>query len=133
MKCAIDGVKTVEVVSREVIIGKLCASVSKKTIWIIRANYVSLYVYVFIMDTKLTLKLDKFVIEQAKEYASSQNRSLSRIIESYLKSLINRENLIKEDDIKISPFVKSMSTGIKIPADLDYKSEILNHLEEKHK
>lgn len=92
-----------------------------------------MYVYVFIMDTKLTLKLDKFVIEQAKEYASSQNRSLSRIIESYLKSLINRENLIKEDDIKISPFVKSMSTGIKIPADLDYKSEILNHLEEKHK
>jgi len=92
-----------------------------------------LYVYVFIMDTKLTLKLDKLVIEQAKEYASSQNRSLSRIIESYLKSLINRENLIKEDDIKISPFVKSMSTGIKIPADLDYKSEILNHLEEKHK
>ncbi|PKP44108.1 MAG: hypothetical protein CVT96_02890 [Bacteroidetes bacterium HGW-Bacteroidetes-13] len=85
------------------------------------------------MDTKLTLKLDKLVIEQAKEYASSQNRSLSRIIESYLKSLINRENLIKEDDIKISPFVKSMSTGIKIPADLDYKSEILNHLEEKHK
>ncbi len=92
-----------------------------------------MYVYVFIMDTKLTLKLDKLVIEQAKEYASSQNRSLSRIIESYLKSLINRENLIKEDDIKISPFVKSMSTGIKIPADLDYKSEILNHLEEKHK
>ncbi|MDZ4148912.1 MAG: DUF6364 family protein [Flavobacteriaceae bacterium] len=85
------------------------------------------------MDTKLTLKLDKFVIEQAKEYASSQNRSLSRIIESYLKSLINRENLIKEDDIKISPFVKSMSTGIKIPVDMDYKSEILNHLEEKHK
>lgn len=85
------------------------------------------------MNTKLTLKLDKFVIEQAKEYASSQQRSLSRIIESYLKSLINRENLTDENDIKISPFVKSMSTGIKIPADLDYKSEILNHLEEKHK
>jgi hypothetical protein len=85
------------------------------------------------MDTKLTLKLDKLVIERAKEYASSQNRSLSRIIESYLKSLINQENLINEDDIKISPFVKSMSTGVKIPADLDYKSEILNHLEEKHK
>jgi len=85
------------------------------------------------MGAKLTLKLDKFVIEQAKEYASSQNRSFSRIIESYLKSLINRENLIKENDIKISPIVKSMSTGIKIPADLDYKSEILNHLQEKHK
>lgn len=85
------------------------------------------------MDTKLTLKLDKFVIEQAKEYASNQKRSLSRIIESYLKSLINRDNKNDESDIEISPFVKSMSTGVKIPADLDYKKEILNHLEEKHK
>ena len=92
-----------------------------------------MHVYIFIMDTKLTLKLDKFVIEQAKKYASSQKRSLSRIIETYLKSLINRENLNNEDDIKISPFVKSMSTGINIPADIDYKSEILTHLEEKHK
>lgn len=85
------------------------------------------------MDTKLTLKLDKFVIEQAKEYASNQKRSLSRIIESYLKSLINRDNKNDESDIEISPFVKSISTGIKIPADLEYKKEILNHLEEKHK
>jgi hypothetical protein len=85
------------------------------------------------MDTKLTLKLDKFVIEQAKEYASSQKRSLSRIIESYLKSLINRNEKENESDIEISPFVKSMSTGVNIPADLDYKSEFLNHLIEKHK
>jgi len=76
--------------------------------------------------------LDKLVIEQAKVYASSQKRSLSRIIESYLRSLVDRENEKNENDIEISPFVKSMSTGIKIPADLDYKSEILNHLEEKH-
>ena len=85
------------------------------------------------MDTKLTLKLDKFVIEQAKIYAASHKRSLSRIIESYLKSLINRDKNDDETDIEISPFVKSMSIGIKIPADLDYKSEILDHLEEKHK
>ncbi len=85
------------------------------------------------MDTKLTLKLDKFVIEQAKEYASVHKRSLSRIIESYLKSLINRDKKEDESDIEISPFVKSISTGIKIPADLDYKSEMLKHLEDKHK
>jgi hypothetical protein len=85
------------------------------------------------MDTKLTLKLDKFVIEQAKEYASSQKRSLSRIIESYLRSLINRNKNDNEPDFEISPFVKSMSTGVNIPADLDYKSEILNHLIEKHR
>ena len=85
------------------------------------------------MDTKLTLKLDKFVIEKAKEYASSHKRRLSRIIESYLKSLINRDKDDNESDIEISPFVKSMSTGVNIPADLDYKSELLNHLIEKHK
>lgn len=85
------------------------------------------------MDTKLTLKLDKFVIEQAKEYASSHKRSLSRIIESYLRLLINRDKNDDESNFEISPFVKSMSTGVNIPADLDYKSEILNHLIEKHK
>ena len=85
------------------------------------------------MDTKLTLKLDKFVIEQAKIYASSHNRSLSRIIESYLRTLINRDKNDDESDFEISPFVKSMSTGVKIPEDLDYKSEILNHLIDKHK
>ena len=85
------------------------------------------------MDTKLTLKLDKFVIEQAKEYASSHKRSLSRIIESYLKSLINRDRNNDESEIEISPFVKSMATGLKIPNDLDYESGILDHLEEKHK
>ena len=85
------------------------------------------------MDTKLTLKLDKLVIEQAKEYAFNQKRSLSRIIESYLKSLVNREDDNNESDIEISPFVKSMFTGVKIPPDLDYKSERLDHLKEKHK
>jgi hypothetical protein len=85
------------------------------------------------MDTKLTLKLDKSVIEQAKEYASLHKRSLSRIIESYLKTLVNREKNEDKSDIEISPFVRSMTTGIKIPTDLDYKSEILNYLEDKYK
>ena len=71
------------------------------------------------MDAKLTLKLDKFVIEQAKEYASFHKRSLSRMIEAYLKSLINQSNMKDEDDFEISPFVKSMSTGVNIPANLD--------------
>jgi hypothetical protein len=43
------------------------------------------------MDVKLTLKLDKFVIDKAKEYASLHNRSLSRMIEAYLKSLVEKE------------------------------------------
>ena len=85
------------------------------------------------MDTKLTLKLDKFVIEKAKEYAASHKRSLSRMIESYLKSLINNDSPDTKYDIKISPFVKSMTTGVDIPADFDYKKAYGDYLSEKYK
>jgi hypothetical protein len=85
------------------------------------------------MDTKLTLKLDKYVIDKAKDYASSQNRSLSRLIESYLKSLIDTDKKEISDDIEISPFVKSLQTGVKIPADFDYKEAFGENLAEKYK
>ncbi len=85
------------------------------------------------MDTKLTLKLDKYVIDKAKKYASSQKRSLSRLVESYLKTLVDADNQQLEGDIKISPFVKSMQTGVNIPADLDYKKIYGDHLIEKYK
>jgi len=85
------------------------------------------------MDAKLTLKLDKLVIDKAKAYASSHQRSLSRLIESYLKSLIDKEYKQVDNDIEISPFVKSMQTGVKFPADLDYKQEYADYLAEKYK
>lgn len=86
------------------------------------------------MDTKLTLKLDKGVIERAKEYATSHKRSLSRIIESYLQSLtIQEDSRNNKDATQISPFVKSMSSGVHIPADLDYKTDYSNYLTEKYK
>lgn len=81
------------------------------------------------METKLTLKLDKEIIQQAKEYALSKKLSLSKIVEAYLQSL-TKENKV---DIEISPFVKSLSSGVKIPADLDYKKEYADHLIEKYK
>ena len=82
------------------------------------------------MDTKLTLKLDKTVIEKAKEYAESHQKSLSRMIESYLQSLTNQEQT--KDEPKISPFVKSMSSGVQIPAELDYKKEYRDFLIKKY-
>ena len=84
------------------------------------------------MDAKLTLKLDKDVIDKAKEYASSQNRSLSRLIESYLKSLINKEYPQSLSDAEISPYVKSLRTGVNIPADIDHKKTRGDYLSEKH-
>lgn len=81
----------------------------------------------------MTLKLDKSVIEDAKKYAASHQQSLSRIIESYLKVLTNKEPRKGEKEIEISPFVKSMSTGVQIPVDLDERKEYRDYLEEKYK
>ena len=67
------------------------------------------------MDSKLTLKLDENVIERAKKYASNKKVSLSRLIENYLDSITSQQN----DDFEISPFVKSISSGKSVPADLD--------------
>ena len=82
------------------------------------------------MDTKLTLKLDQEIIEKAKHYSSEKKISLSRLIENYLNSLTSDK---ANNDIQISPFVKSLSSGIKIPADYDYKKDRADYLEQKYK
>ena len=100
----------------------------------LRTNLLYLHVQLaIVMDTKLTLKLDKNVIEKAKEYAASHKRSLSAIIESYLQSLTGIDETENIEEIEITPFVKSMSSRVKIPADFDYKKEYRSHLEEKYK
>lgn len=81
------------------------------------------------MDTKLTLNLDKNVIEQAKEYAKSHKISLSRLIESYLSSL----NAQKDREIEITPLVKSLSGVIKLENDFNYKESYTDYLIEKYK
>lgn len=44
------------------------------------------------MKFKLTLTLNKDVIEKAKnKYATAQERSLSNLVESYIKWLVSRE------------------------------------------
>ena len=86
------------------------------------------------MDIKLTIKLDREVIEKAKSYAQSHKRSLSRMIESYLQSITELDDSEdKKTDFEISPFVKSISTGVHLPTDLDYKSEYSNFLTEKYR
>jgi hypothetical protein len=57
------------------------------------------------MDAKLTLKLDKTVIESAKEYAEHNKRSLSKLVENYFKNLTVKNVPPK----KHSPLVESLS------------------------
>lgn len=77
-----------------------------------------------------TLKLDQEVIEKAKVYASEKKLSLSRLIENYLNSLTSDKSTA---ELEISPFVKSLSSGVKIPADYDYREDRGDYLDQKYK
>ncbi|MCC6369898.1 MAG: hypothetical protein IT236_02710 [Bacteroidia bacterium] len=79
------------------------------------------------MDTKLTLKLDGDIIEQAKIYAKKKNTSLSKLIESYLGLLVD-----PKDNQDVTPLVKSLSGVINLPKNTDYKKDYKKHLLNKY-
>ncbi|MBJ7880455.1 DUF6364 family protein [Gelidibacter salicanalis] len=82
------------------------------------------------MNTKLTLTIEREIIERAKNYAKGKNRSLSDIIENYLKTLTKEER--KNKNKKLNPAVESLKGSFKMPKDMDYKKELKNRLEKKY-
>lgn len=78
------------------------------------------------MNTKLTLNLDKEIIDEAKTYAKSQSVSLSKLIENYLNSLTR----ISKSKSTVSPLVESL-TGI-IPSEYDEKNDYRNYIDQKY-
>jgi len=80
------------------------------------------------MNTKLTLTIEQAVIEKAKSYAKDKGRSLSDIIENYLKA-ITKEQKVEEE---LSPFISSLRGSFKAPASFDYKKELSKGLSEKY-
>ncbi|MCM4166439.1 hypothetical protein KCTC52924_03372 [Arenibacter antarcticus] len=82
------------------------------------------------MNTKLTLTIEREIIERAKKYAKEQNRSLTDIIENYLK-IITKED--REDIGKpLNPVVKSLKGSFKTNKQMDYKKELRNRLDKKY-
>ena len=81
------------------------------------------------MDKKLTLSLNKSIIESAKDYAKSNDISLSKLIESYLSTLIKRNKSSPE----ITPLVESLSGVISLDKDFDVKDAYADYLLEKYK
>ncbi len=65
------------------------------------------------MNTKLTLSLDKEIIEKAKIYAKGTGRSLSEMVENYFKNLVSKP---KDEDIH--PKVKKIIGRITLSEDL---------------
>jgi hypothetical protein len=81
-----------------------------------------------IMTTKLTLTVDKEIIEAAKAYAKKNGRSLSALVEQYFKALLQKN----EDKDDLSPKVKSLLGSIKAPKGFDYKKELQDAIMKQH-
>jgi hypothetical protein len=78
------------------------------------------------MNTKLTLNLDKEIIEEAKTYAKNHHVSLSKLIENYLNSLTRKS----KKKTSVSLLVESL-TGI-IPNDYDEREDYRNYIDKKY-
>lgn len=81
------------------------------------------------MNTKLTLTIEQTIIEKAKKYANARGRSLSNIIENYLKA-ITKEN--ENEHSELTPIVKTLKGSFKAPEKMNYKKELSDKLSEKH-
>jgi hypothetical protein len=79
------------------------------------------------MTTKLTLTVEKSIIERAKIYAKNTGRSLSELVEKYLES-ITEDN----SNQKISPKLKKIIGAVTLPKDFDEEKELRSYLEKKH-
>ena len=81
------------------------------------------------MKTKLTLTIEKSIIERAKEFASSSGKSLSDLIEIYLeKEIIASEN----KKLEVPEEFQGLFGSVKLPTDLNEKEAIRTILREKH-
>lgn len=78
------------------------------------------------METKLTLKLDKSIIHSVKQYAKTNNRSLSSLVEDYFRNLL----LENQPQKQYSPLVEELS-GIISEKELE-NFNYVDYLEQKY-
>lgn len=82
------------------------------------------------MNTKLTLTIEKEVIEIAKEYAKEKGQSLSEMVENYFKLItVNRR---KVNPNQLSSKVQKLRGIIKTNGNIDYKQILTEELSKKY-
>ena len=80
------------------------------------------------MITKLTLTIEERVIKTAKKYALKKGKSLSGLVENYLKVLAAEDKSTNE----VTPRVRRLRGSVKLPADFNYKKMIEESISEKY-
>ena len=81
------------------------------------------------MATKLTLSLDKAIIERAKVYAKEHSVSLSYLVENYLLRIISE---LPDEETRSGSIVRQL-TGIVNLEDDDYRDSYIDYQRNKHK
>ena len=81
------------------------------------------------MTTKLTLSIESKVIETAKQYAQGQGKSLSGLVENYLKHISANE----PSPTPLHRKVQKLLGSIVLEDDFDYKKELSKSLLAKYK
>jgi len=84
------------------------------------------------MNTKLTLTIEQNIIEKAKKYAHNKGKSLSSIIENYLKLITKEDNIDNKKNINETPIVNSLKGSFKAPKNFDYKKQISDEIAKKY-
>jgi len=81
------------------------------------------------MNAKLTLSLDRDIIEQAKEFSRSHHKSLSKLIEGYLRQVVQGDEAVKQT----TPLVARLSGVIDATKLGNHKSGYADYLTEKYR
>jgi hypothetical protein len=81
------------------------------------------------MYSKLTLNIDRDVIENAKNYAKSTKRSISKLVEEYLASISKGDTILNKP---LGPITKEIAGIIRVEKNLDYKKLLTDALVEKY-
>ncbi|MCP4681083.1 MAG: hypothetical protein GY864_01970 [Desulfobacterales bacterium] len=81
------------------------------------------------MNAKLTLKMDDSVIESAKLFARIHHTSLSKLTETYFKT-ITREEVPQK---RVTGVVGELAGLLKNKDVVSSKSDYIDYLEEKYK
>lgn len=79
------------------------------------------------MQTKLTLRLDDQLIEQAKSYAAKAGKSVSQLVAEYFKLLTSEKTKPTSSSTPVTQSLRGLLRESKLD-EKDYKK----YLEEKH-
>ncbi|HLF47643.1 MAG TPA: DUF6364 family protein [Chitinophagaceae bacterium] len=76
------------------------------------------------MTRKLTLSISEKTILKARRISRKRGKSISRIVEEYLNSIVEKENKTESAMDQINRIMEPYRKKIKLPENVDYKEMV---------